>query len=453
MATKLSKMRQHHASFWPVPAMAAPDGLAALIADPCAFVSASAHVDASALVGAGASAGAGCAADTADDFASIAQSIAHAKCQLDVIQPHEYEALARELDLYQDLKRRLRTEYGVPVVTNAMLKLYELLSQQELPLVPAGPVRAFCNAELPGAFVIALNQYMRGVRPECEFEWLASSYVPDAANGALDDKYGLYAKNRDRWLMRAAALDGGATALDGDLTDSAVVAALASAVRKRFGAGATLYTSDAGIDVSADYNQQEAATAVLNFGQVVCGLLSLAVGGTLITKQYTWLTSFNRQLLMLLSALFEQLHLVKPVTSRPANSEVYVVGTGFLGIDAAASRKLLALLASFRGRPDAASACNILAAGPEAAPDVDRALLRTAREFAAMQIRYLNEIATVYATMYAAAMAVRGSTGISAVHSFARQASRDAISEWLRSYPVHRLAARDQLRLNMRGKK
>jgi hypothetical protein len=242
-----------------------------------------------------------------------------------------------------------------------------------------------------------------------------------------------------------------AASANGDLTDSAVVAALARAVRDRFGAGAgaTLYTSDAGIDVSADYNRQEAATAVLNFGQVVCGLLSLAPGGTLVTKQYTWLTSFNRQLLMLLSALFEQLHLVKPVTSRPANSEVYVVGTGFLGIDEAASRKLLALLASFRGRPDAASACNILTAGPEAAPDVDRALLRTAREFAAMQIRYLDEIATVYTVIFK-----KGAPeGLSSVNSFASQASGDAISEWLRSYPVSRLTARDQLRLNMRGKK
>ena len=401
--------------------MATPSGLAALIAEPCA-----------AATGGRAAA---TATDVPDEFQTIASEIAHAKSLLDRIKPHEYERLARNLDLYQGLKRRLCREYNVPVATNAMLKLYELLSQRELPLVPAGPMRAFCNAELPGAFLIALNQYMGGERPHDEFEWLASSYLPDATNGALDDKYGLYANNREHWLIGDEA---GARALNGDLTDSAVVAALADAVHARFGAGATFYTSDAGIDVSADYNQQEVATAVLNFGQVICGLLSMAPGATLITKQYTWLTSFNRQLLMLLSALFEQLHIVKPVTSRPANSEVYIVGTGFLGIDEDASRKLLALLASFRGRSPAG--CDILIAGLEAAPDVDRALLRTARDFAHIQIQYLNEIASIYSTLF--------KTGHwAAVIRYVKDTSDAAVAEWLHSNPIKRLDRHKQLKM------
>lgn len=82
----------------------------------------------------------------------------------------------------------------------------------------------------------------------------------------------------------------------------------ANAVRARYETGATLYTSDAGIDASSDYNRQEEITARINYGQIICGILSLAKGGHLVTKQYTFLTLFSRSLIALLAALFDELY-------------------------------------------------------------------------------------------------------------------------------------------------
>ena len=273
------------------------------------------------------------------EFDKIADELAGAKSQLDIIPQKMYTELSRELDLYGTLKRRLMHSGNLPVVTNATLKMYEMLNTCDLVfcsfdgiLVPRSQkdallIRAFCNAELPGAFLIALNLYVRtlSATKTVDFEWLASSYMPKSRESQkdatiLDDAYGIYTKNRDHWLMgpQPNAMPPGEPPVDGDVTNSSVVAALSDAIHKKFPAilatdgsilihsGATLYTSDAGIDVTSDYNKQEESTVLLNFGQVVCGLLSLTLGGVLVTKQYTFFTKFNRELIALLSNLLSE---------------------------------------------------------------------------------------------------------------------------------------------------
>ncbi|NBQ43560.1 MAG: hypothetical protein EBU23_14125 [Mycobacteriaceae bacterium] len=398
---------------------------------------------ASAAAPAGDAADAGDAGDPlAEEFGAVAAEVAAAKTRLDDIPAAAFAPLARGLDLYAGLKRIMRAEYGAPVATNATLKIFEML--RGLPAVPrTGPlaaqasgIRAFCNAELPGAFLVGINQYARQL--PAALDWAASSYVPDRAAGAaadqtiLDDEYGFLAGNPERWLVTGRP-DAPGPAGNGDMTDAAA-------------AGATLYTSDAGIDVADDYNNQEAVTAVLNFGQVLCGVLALAPGGTLLTKQYEFTLPFNRQLLMVLAGLFETLEIVKPRTSRPANSEVYVFGAGFRGVDpeGGLARALLGRLAAARAAAAAAPG-RALPAGfellaPSARdPAVDRALLRIARELAQNQRRFLLEMVAV--------MESCGARDIQqCVGEFARPAAKKAVASWLRANPLRRLPASDQIR-------
>ena len=303
------------------------------------------------------------------EFARVAEALNTAKAAFDEIPGAEFDLLMRQVDLYAGLKRALRTEYGMQFATNATIKMYELLVQMGLMAGPHGALqraRVFHNAELPGAFIVAVNHYVRTMCPETNYDWVASSYYPgdaaprlDGEGGILGDQVGIYAGNRGRWLMgpRPNALPAGAPAISGDLTDAAVVVALANAVHARFAAsdlgpsGATLYTSDAGIDVSGDYNHQEENTSLLNFGQVLAGLLSLAPGGNLVTKQYTFVTPFSRSLIAVAAAHFEEAYITKPVASRPANSEVYFVGKGFRGISPGLASALVGRLAAARLRP------------------------------------------------------------------------------------------------------
>ena len=116
---------------------------------------------------------------------------------------------------------------------------------------------------------------------------------------------------------------------NGDLTDVDVVIALESQILKAFPSGVHLYTSDAGFSAEADYTNQEVLHAKLNLGQILSGLLSLADTGVMITKQYTFTHPYTICLIGFVSALFDKFYIVKPMTSRPVNSESYLIGIGF----------------------------------------------------------------------------------------------------------------------------
>jgi hypothetical protein len=392
-------------------------------------------------------------------FLAIAEAVANAKNGLDEIPPKDYTLLARELDIYGQLKKRLSKQFRLRVVTNATLKLYEMLNTFELIAVPPKGgrlrIRAFCNAELPGAFLIALNSYVLGLlsqrvgRSQIDFDWVASSYLPEAAGAGstiLDDEYGIYASHRDRWFMgpRPNAMPEGEPAVSGDVTDSSVVAAIADAVHARYPeipaesvhSGATLYTSDAGIDVSGDYNRQEEHTALLNFGQILCGILSLAPGGVLITKQYSFLTEFNREVITVLSALFDCLRIVKPVTSRPANSEIYLIGVGFRGVSREMADSLLDTLTVMKQREVAPGLaiqqCYLLRGGMAAYPAADHQLLDISDEIAQTQIKYLKEIVSVF-------QATRGKK-LDDLRSFTESIADTAIENWMSANPMVHIA-------------
>lgn len=386
-----------------------------------------------------------------DAFAEIGRAVAQAKSKLDTIPETEFESFSRALDMYFGLKMLMRDRYGMAHATNASLKMYEILTQMGILACAEGPVpraRIFCNAELPGAFLMAIHQYARTMCPKINLAWLASSYYPPAATASgeetiLGDRYGLYAGNRNRWLMgpRPNALPAEVPDVSGDLQNASVVAALADAVHERFNApgeasGATLYTSDAGIDVSADYSRQEESTALLNFGQVLCGLLSLAPGGNSVTKQYTFVTPFSRSLIALIAALFDSAFVVKPVTSRPANSEVYIVGVGFRGIDREHLEALLDRLATYD--PQGVTPCEMSPLlSPSVYSAVDEALLGVASQIhGRQQVAFLGEAAELYDRFKGRARELG--------KIFSRTADQ-LQNAWLSVNPVRRLPAFQQL--------
>jgi hypothetical protein len=118
----------------------------------------------------------------------------------------------------------------------------------------------------------------------------------------------------------------------GDISNPTDQAQLSPRVTKVLGQKPVLYTSDVGADLRQQYNDQETICLSLQYGQAVSALLCLGVGGTAILKQFTFATPFIQSLIVFLSSVFEKLDICKPLTSRGANSEIYVVGQGFKGI-------------------------------------------------------------------------------------------------------------------------
>lgn len=228
---------------------------------------------------------------------------------------------ANVFDIFKFEKYRIQRRYRAQHVSNAWLKMYEICSYYDLIRRGTRKLRHFDNAAFPGSFLFAANHYCKTIAKVREYDWYASSMV-DQTKDLLLDTYGLYKRNVDRWLMGKDKCNGDVTKL-----------ASHSYWKARLGGTVDLYTSDLGFETGSDgdFLKQEYAHLRPNLGQTLAGLLTLKRGGNLVVKQYTFFEPFNVSLLYLLSMLFRNLKVCKPVTSRPANSETYIVGLSYLG--------------------------------------------------------------------------------------------------------------------------
>jgi 23S rRNA U2552 (ribose-2'-O)-methylase RlmE/FtsJ len=96
---------------------------------------------------------------------------------------------------------------------------------------------------------------------------------------------------------------------------------------------ADIVTADGGFDFSIDFNKQEELALKLIFCEIVCALAVQKKGGFFVCKMFDLYTHMSIKLLYLLKCLYESVNIYKPTTSRPANSEKYIIASGFKGID------------------------------------------------------------------------------------------------------------------------
>ena len=89
-------------------------------------------------------------------------------------------------------------------------------------------------------------------------------------------------------------------------------------------------TADGGFDFSLDFNKQEINITKLLFAQICYAVTMQKKGGTFILKIFDCFMSHTIDFLYLLSSFYDKVYLIKPQTSRYANSEKYVVCRGFL---------------------------------------------------------------------------------------------------------------------------
>lgn len=114
----------------------------------------------------------------------------------------------------------------------------------------------------------------------------------------------------------------------GNLYSLANQLAFSAAARAHLEHPADLYTADGGFDFSNDYNGQENTVQRLLAAESLAGLYTLRPGGTMVLKVFDTKNQATLELLWALSTCFERTALMKPHTSRPANSERYWLGVG-----------------------------------------------------------------------------------------------------------------------------
>ena len=295
--------------------------------------------------------------DFYEELNSIKKKLEISKNKIDpFFTMKNYQSIWGSLDLYAPLKRKLVADFGAQYVTNAWIKYWEIYCEFSVVSMPAvksatktAPVRIFCNAELPGASISAFNHYADtyGI----PYDWRASSLSPSETQinkDTLGDYYGIWEKNREKWLM-SSKREVGIYYNNGDCTDINNL----NDFEKRIGinsdfGGVDIYSHDAGIEIApTDYNRQEELNLRIHLGCALAGFMTLKKGGFFIAKQYTFFEPLSVELIALYSSMFEKFYIDKPQTSRPYNSEIYLIGVGFLGLGDDVRAKLSHKLENF----------------------------------------------------------------------------------------------------------
>jgi len=182
------------------------------------------------------------------------------------------------------------------------------------------PIQSFHLAEGPGGFIEALA----GLR-KCQHDQYVGMTIIDENNDpnipGWKKTTTFLKQNPNVFIETGADKTGNILSMDNYLF-----------CREKYGSTMDFITADGGFDFSLDFNKQEINIAKLLFGQIIYALAMQKKGGCFILKLFDTFMEHSIDLLYVLSSFYEKVYLVKPQTSRYANSEKYVVCKGFTQI-------------------------------------------------------------------------------------------------------------------------
>ena len=196
-------------------------------------------------------------------------------------------------------------------------------------LVEAKPGEVFRSVHLceaPGAFISALNHFLRTNEAYLDQEWIwrGSTLNPYYEGNATSSMI-----NDDRFISQTLENWDFGQDLTGDILDSDNRSGLAESLSTSLGGRADLVTADGSIDCQGDPARQEAIVGQLHLAEVALALNILAPKGNLVLKMFTFFEHSSVCILYILHCCFGKVSVFKPATSKEGNSEVYLICQNF----------------------------------------------------------------------------------------------------------------------------
>ena len=189
------------------------------------------------------------------------------------------------------------------------------------------PIKSFHLAEGPGGFIEAFV-YMRNNPNDTYYGMTLQS---DDINVPSWKKSKYFLQNNKNVIIENGITE------TGDLMSKANLLYCLD----KYNNSIDFVTGDGGFDFSLDFNKQEQLCINLIFSQICFALAIQKKGGTFILKIFDIFTQASLDLLYLLSNVYEKVYIIKPNTSRTANSEKYLVCKDFRLIDSTSLVKKL----------------------------------------------------------------------------------------------------------------
>ena len=233
----------------------------------------------------------------------------------------KYKKLTNEYELIFSSPNTSQNISKYTPVSRSFFKLWEILHDFKKDIFThEREIRTLFLAEGPGGFAEALVKFRHDY-----FEGIADD----------DEYFGMTLKSNNKnipdWKYKHPQLH---VTYSRDGTGSLYVSSNIDALEEMLGRGSIdLVTADGGFDFSADFNNQEEMALHLFICEIYASLRLQRVDGTLIIKVFDIFTPATIKIINLLNTCYKRLIMFKPLTSRPANSEKYLICTGFHGGD------------------------------------------------------------------------------------------------------------------------
>jgi 23S rRNA U2552 (ribose-2'-O)-methylase RlmE/FtsJ len=201
-------------------------------------------------------------------------------------------------------------------LSRAFFKLIEIYNKFDMFKDVTTPIKSFHLAEGPGGFIEAMTH----LRCNEEDRYHGITLI-DSENENIPgwNKSALFLRKN-----RCVVIEKGA-----DNTGNLYSPENFKFCNDSYKGSMDFITADGGFDFSVDFNKQEAMALRLIFTEVVYAISMQKYNGTFVLKMFDTFLKSSLDIIFLLSTLYEKVYIVKPNTSRSANSERYIVCFGY----------------------------------------------------------------------------------------------------------------------------
>lgn len=207
-------------------------------------------------------------------------------------------------------------------VSRAYYKLWEILVTHPW-LVNFKENKSECHTlhlcDAPGGFIGCVTDYFNRVLPSSSFKHFGLSLVQP------DDNLVPVFKKQITDNPRVCIIKEG----NCDINDREIATKIIKRMKLENENGVSFITADGGIPDKGEYNSKEDTHLELFLSEIFISLECLGEKGSLVMKFFDIYKTETLNLINTLYLFFDQVCICKPETSRPTNSEKYIVCNGF----------------------------------------------------------------------------------------------------------------------------
>lgn len=201
-------------------------------------------------------------------------------------------------------------------LSRSYFKMLEILKTFEFNF--ATNINTFHLAEGPGGFIEAMVSY----RKSTQDKYIGITLLDDKEDPTIPSwkKSESFLKNNPNvFIEKGRDKTGDILSLNNFLY-----------CKEKYSSSMDFITGDGGFDFSVDFNKQEISISKLLFAQVIYAIVLQKKNGSFVLKLFDCFMQHTIDILYLLSSFYSKVYIMKPNSSRFANSEKYIICKGFL---------------------------------------------------------------------------------------------------------------------------